>query len=237
MKEAIVSLLLLRTAIKPIARRRCSLCQYEGYFKAYGRPVRLDARCPNCNSFERHRLLMLAIQREQIPGFNRENADVLHFAAEPIFEKIFRQRFSSYQTADLFTPADLRLDLETIAVPDSSCDIVIANHVLEHVDDHKAALELHRILRDEGIFVCQVPIIEGWEQTYEDDAIEDESGRWLHYGQGDHVRYYGRDFRSRIEAGGLRLVKEVTSEGKDVIDYGLLRGEKVFVFQKMASEP
>ena len=43
-----------------------------------------------------------------------------------------------------------------------------------------------------------VPIIEGWEETYEDKSIN-ENNRCIHYGQGDHVRFYGKDFRQRIE--------------------------------------
>ena len=131
-----------------------------------------------------------------------------------------------------FQEADVKLDMESIDVDDEQYDIIIASHVLEHVDDKKASSELLRVLVDGGIFVCQVPIVEGWESTYEDDSITSEEDRWLHFGQGDHVRYYGADFRERISASGLILKNEYTSEGEDVIRYGLLRGEKTFVFQK-----
>ena len=53
----------------------------------------------------------------------------------------------------------------------------------------------------------------------------------MHFGQEDHVRYYGADFRQRISAGGFKLINEFTSEGEDVLRYGLLRGEKTFVFE------
>ena len=77
-----------------------------------------------------------------------------------------------------------------------------------------------------------VPIIEGWEETYEDKSIINENNRCIHYGQGDQVRFYGKDFRKRIKKNGLKLFQELTAEGKDVIKYGLMRGEKVFVFIK-----
>ena len=70
------------------------------------------------------------------------------------------------------------------------------------------------------------------EKTYEDKSITSENNRCIHYGQGDHVRYYGRDFRQRIEKNGLKLAQELTAEGNDVIKYGQKRGEKVFVFIK-----
>ena len=85
--------------------------------------------CPSCGSFERHRLLALAIHNCAIPGFNDESADVLHFAPERILEEKFRLTFDNYFTANLFNDADLRLDIENIELLDQSLDIVIANHI------------------------------------------------------------------------------------------------------------
>lgn len=176
---------------------------------------------------------MLAITRGEIKNFLKSDAKVLHFAPEAILKTKFREHFSNYITADLFADADLVLNLENIDLEDDQYDLIIANHVLEHVDDRKAASELRRILRSGGVFVCQVPIIEGWDSTYENDEITSERLRWIHFGQGDHVRYYGSDFRERFCTAGFKLDKEFTSEGSDVIRYGLNRGEKVFVFEKI----
>jgi predicted SAM-dependent methyltransferase len=138
----------------------------------------------------------------------------------------------AYQTADLFQPADLKLNMEAIDLPDASVDLIIANHVLEHVDDAKASRELSRILRPNGVLLCMVPIVEGWATTYQNPDITTDEGRMLHFGQEDHVRFYGRDFRDRIAKGGFNLREEITAEREDVIRYGLVRGEKVFVFEK-----
>jgi SAM-dependent methyltransferase len=221
-----------RKALTPIAVRECNICDFKGYFKGFGRPFRLDAKCPSCGSLERHRLLMLAISRGEIKGLLSSDCYFLHFAAEKNLEQIFRDKFKYYQTADLYAKADIVLDLENINIGDERYDVILANHVLEHVDDEKASAELSRILRPKGILICQVPIVEGWPTTYENKSITSESDRWLHFGQGDHVRYFGADFRERICKGGFTLIKEYTSQGTDVIKYGLLRGEKVFVFEK-----
>lgn len=231
-RKQIKKVLSVKSALTPIAKRECNICGFSGYFGGFGRPLRLDARCPSCDALERHRLLMLAISRGEIKNFANENSRVLHFAPEKILESRFRDQFNDYTTADLYFDADLVLNLEEINVEDEQYDIIVANHVLEHVDDRKAAYELSRILKKGGVLVCQVPIVEGWNTTYENDAIQTEDERWLHFGQGDHVRFYGTDFRQRICNGGFKLIKEVTSEGSDVIQYGLLRGEKVFVFEK-----
>ena len=231
-KNQIFKIRLVKSALTPIAERECNICGYTGFFGGFGRPLRLDARCPSCESLERHRLLMLAISRGEIENFLNANARVLHFAPEKILEAKFRKQYDNYITADLYADADLVLNLEDIDVKDEQYDIIVANHVLEHVDDNKASYELFRILKKGGVLVCQVPIIEGWNATYENEAVKTDEERWLHFGQGDHVRFYGADFRTRICAGGFKLAKEITSEGVDVTRYGLLRGEKVFVFAK-----
>jgi len=227
-----VSIHMVRKALRPIAKRKCNICDYSGYFGIMGRPARLDAKCPKCDSLERHRLMMLGISRNQILLNDSQSLNVLHFAAEPILEKIFRKKWSKYRTADLYKKADLKLNLESIELPNASVNLIIANHVLEHVDDNKAGKELSRILTEKGILLCTVPIIEGWETTYENDLVNSDEDRRLHFGQGDHIRFYGRDFRERIERGGFKLINEITAEGEDVIKYGLGRGAKVFVFEK-----
>ena len=224
---------LVKVGITPIKERECNLCGFEGYFSVVGRPLRLDALCPNCGSMERHRLMMLALQGGDLPQMDDPKTAVLHFAAEPILERIFRERFDTYVTADFFVDADVKLNMEAMDVEDEQYDVIIANHVLEHVDDHKASAEIARVLTKGGVLLCQVPIVEGWATTYEDPSITTDEGRWLHFGQGDHVRFYGADFRERISAGGLKLTHEFTAEGTDVLRYGLLRGEKTFVFQKV----
>lgn len=231
-KNQLIQLLYIKMAVTPITKRSCNICDFKGYFKGFGRPYRLDARCPKCGSLERHRLLMLSIQRGEIEHFKKHDNSILHFAPEPILEKIFREQFDYYKTADLIKKADIKLNLENISLEDRKYDIVIANHVLEHVDDQKASSEIYRILKDEGVFVCEVPLIEGWEKTYENDEITDERDRLIHFGQEDHVRFYGKDFRDRIKKNGFILINEITAEGEDVINFGLIRGEKVFIFKK-----
>jgi SAM-dependent methyltransferase len=161
---------------------------------------------------------------------------ILHFAPEQVIEKQFRDKFEVgqefYRTADLFISADLKIDVEQMAVPSKSFSTVICNHVLEHVDDQKALSELYRILTEDGILIISVPIIEGWNLTYENKAITGPAERDLHFGQPDHMRYYGRDFRDRLSEAGFSC-EEVTAEGEDVVKYALLRGEKFFICKKI----
>ena len=123
---------------------------------------------------------------------------------------------------------DRRENIEAMSLPDASFDMVIASHVFEHVDDRRAMDEVKRILRPSGVLVCMVPIVEGWENTYENAGVASPAARELYFGQNDHVRYYGRDFRLRLRDAGFSL-DEFTADGSLSPRYALIRGEKVFV--------
>ena len=155
----------------------------------------------------------------------------MHFAPEKVLEKKLRGMYKEYKTADLFSSADLKLNIEKVDLPDKSIGTVIRNHVLEHINDAAAMMEIKRVLKDNGVFVVSVPIIEGWDHSYENEAIKDPALRELHFGQSDQVRFYGKDFRDRLGSGGF-LFDEITAGAEEAMRYGLVRGEKVFVCQK-----
>ena len=209
--------------------RECPICGYRGMFS----PVKHKPEiwCPGCDSRPRHRLLKLWMDREMrlAPG-----ARVLHFAAEPWVRAEMEARAAAYETADLNDKFELRLDITAITLAGGSVDMVIANHVLEHVDDRAALAELFRVLRPGGQAVLTVPLIEGFDRTYEDPAHDTPEARRLYYGDADHLRWYGRDFRERLAAPGFR-VAEFTALEPDASRYALHRGEKVFIGLKPAT--
>ena len=214
-----------------VARRACNICGRSGRFLAFGEPLRFDARCPGCGAMERHRLvaLWIAQHRERLA-----QAVVLHFAPEHALSRLLRPLARQYITADIDPGrADVALDIEAIDRPDASVDVVVCNHVLEHVDDRRALSELRRVLRPGGLALLTFPIVEGWERTYEDDGCRDPAERRRRFGQSDHVRYYGRDVRDRIRQAGFAL-EEFTAEEPHVDAYALLRGEKIFLAMRPA---
>ncbi len=205
----------------------CPICGYRGRFSAKGHKP--NVWCPQCDSRPRHRLLMLWMQRRmQLP----EKAQVLHFAAEPWMRAEMDRRGAVYRSADINDRFDLRLDIEAIALPDRSVDLVIANHVLEHVDDRAALAELFRILRPGGRAALTVPLVEGWDRTLEGEGL-DEAARRAQLGDPDHRRFYGRDVRERVRAAGF-VLEEFVAEEPDVSTHALHRGERIFVAQRPA---
>lgn len=204
---------LFRILVTPFyrgSRYRCPVC--ENSFKKmlpYGNQGTDNRLCPSCLSLERHRLLWLYLK--QRTSFFNDSLKVLHVAPEQPFIKRFKALPNlSYITADLLSPlADIRMDIQNIPQPDNTYDVVICNHVLEHVEnDAKAIGEIFRVLKPGGWAILQVPINWSSEATYEDPSIKTASEREKHFGQYDHVRYYGHDYPQRLRGAGFNVDDE-----------------------------
>ncbi len=174
-------------------------------FLPYGyQNIRHNALCPGTLSLERHRLLWLYLERQT--NFFNQHLNVLHMAPEQVFYKRFKQLKNwNYTTADLNSPlADVKADICNLPFSDESFDLVLCNHVLEHIpNDIRAMQELHRVLKKGGILIAQVPLDEKRSSTFEDDSITDKNERTRIFGQYDHVRIYGIDFYERIQMVGF----------------------------------
>jgi SAM-dependent methyltransferase len=216
-------------SLEPRHDHVCPLCGFTGRFLPFGLPPRPEARCPCCGALERHRLLAYV---DRVHGILQGAKALLHFAPEPLIATTLRRSCLLYVSADIADPAaDIRLDIENMDVPDGTFDTVLCSHVLEHVDDRRALAEIRRVLMPGGRLVAMVPLAEGCRRTYEDPQVRDPGTRELHFGQKDHVRRYGADFRDRVRDAGFGL-REFTAEGADAIRYGFTFGEKVFICEK-----
>jgi SAM-dependent methyltransferase len=216
----------LRHLARPVPRV-CNTCGFQGYFRAVGWPIRPEAQCPQCGSLERHRLFGLWLDANaSLVGGKR----VLHFAPEPVISALISCLAGEYVTADLTSGVgDIVVDIEHMtALRDGSFDVIICFHVLEHVDDRAALSEMHRVLTQPGMALLMTPVIEGWDYTYENYAVVTPLDRRVHFGQEDHIRYYGADLRKRIVDAGFSL-QEFTANEPQVHTYGLFRGDKLFI--------
>lgn len=191
----------------------CPVCKHSfrkflpyGYTKQTGRN---NALCPHCLSLERHRLMYLYLKEKT--DFFTKDLKVLHIAPEQCFYKRFRAMENlDYTTGDLESPiADVHFDVQAIPFADETYDVVICNHVLEHVDDDAQAMsEIYRILRPKGFAILQVPQNTESEKTYEDPTITDPLEREKHFLQKDHVRLYGLDYAERLSSIGFKVTAD-----------------------------
>ncbi len=172
----------------------------------YGKVQRPNALSPSSHSLERHRLLWLYLKRET--DFFQKKSSLLHIAPEQCFLDLFRRmKHLEYLTADLNSPiADISLDVQQMPFEDERFDMILCNHVLEHVpDDRKAMREICRVLRADGMAIMQVPQRFDWEKTLEDPSITDRAERERLFGQYDHLRMYGMDYPERLREEGFEV--------------------------------
>jgi SAM-dependent methyltransferase len=206
-------------------------------FLPYGyNKVRQGVLCPGCFSLERHRLLWLFLKNKT--SFFHDRLKVLHIAPEQCFYHRFRNMNNiEYITADLNSPlADVKLDVQCIPFNDNLFDVVICNHVLEHVrDDRKAMCEILRILKAGGFAILQVPMDITLETTYENPDIVTPKEREIHFRQKDHFRLYGRDYLQRLKECGFVLHDTNYLDQLDdavIQKYRLPRDEYMMAFYK-----
>jgi SAM-dependent methyltransferase len=185
---------------------------------------RENVLAPGTLSLERHRLLWLYLV--QTDFFSKE-LKLLHFAPEQAFYKRFKvQKNLDYTTTDIESPlATVKADICALPFENDQYDVILCNHVLEHIpDDHKAMRELYRVMKPGGWGIFQIPLEMNRLTSFQDDSITDPKKRAEIFGQYDHVRVYGMDYFDKLRAVGFEvdqvlLQNKLTSE--QIQRYGL----------------
>lgn len=196
--------------------------------------------CPWCGGHDRERHLFLYIEKS---GIFHDVAlkSVLHFAPEVrLSEYIASLGPAHYVRCDLFpaTPDVLRVDMLAMPFAANSFDLLIANHVMEHVaDDMMAISEISRVLKPGGFAILQTPYSAKLKVTWSDSGIDTDDGRLNIYGQEDHVRVFGRDIFDRFASCGLESKVQSHNNlltGFDGAYFGVNEEEPFFLFSKPA---
>lgn len=199
------------------------------------------AGCYNCGATDRERLVYTYLA-EEFGLFTTQHRRILHIAPEAsLSRQIRKHNFQRYVCGDKFAPGyhypgDVtNLDILQLPFADDSFDLIICNHVLEHIPDDQAAMrELLRVLRPGGQAILQVPFAKDVAETYEDPTATDPRQREQLFGQHDHVRLYGSDYGERLKAAGFSL--SVAHLAHRYPRYALNSDEPLFICSKAVEQ-
>jgi SAM-dependent methyltransferase len=191
----------------------CNICRWSGD-SFVGDFHSEMAQCPQCGSVARDRFLFWSFTSRS-PSLL--GARVLE--TSPRLGDDYRSamaRWFSYLCSDYDEGAHrgtVRLDLQAIDRPDSSFDVILTPHVLEHVPDTGAALtEIRRVLATGGRMYLQVPLLQG--RTAPPSTPE-------FHGDNTPVFWrFGFDLTQRLREHGFTTTLLCTQEWLDRVDEG-----------------
>lgn len=181
--------------------------------KVIGSGKRYNMLCPRCYSTDRDRLVYLYLKEKT--NFLKEKTRVLHIAPErtikhflaglPNIDYVPGDKFEEGYKGYYYDRDVQQMDVTELPFEENSFDLVICNHVLEHIkDDFKALSEIKRVLKQGGKAILQVPISIVLKATDEEEISSPEE-REKRFGQFDHVRLYALDYRYRLEKSGFKV--------------------------------
>ncbi len=221
--------------------KKCPICGYEGIdFEPYVNIIHREVECPQCKSHERHRALWLFFHERK--DILKKGNRFLHFAPEIQFNDLLRNSGIEYHPVDIDdanTLVEEIVDIQDIPYENDYFDVIYCSNVLEHVeDDEKAMNELYRVLKPGGRALILVPINGiSYEipvdksKTYENPEYNTPELREKYYGQFDHLRIYGTDFKDKLTNVGFKVISDdyIKNLGHEIIDkYALIKDENIF---------
>lgn len=200
----------------------CNICgnqvnEFEGYTFAEsevfirhrvsgGGGKRNNVICPICGSRARFRWMYWVLGKYTTIFIHK--CSVLHIAPEEgIMEGIQANKLCDYYTGNINRSNTSMhiVDATSLQFKDDYFDYVIMNHVLEHIEDEaKAIMELKRVLKPGGKLILSFPICTDMD-TYENTNAKTPEERLKEFGQKDHVRLYGKDYKERLAKYGLKI--------------------------------
>lgn len=190
----------------------CNLCGWSGEAFSGGWHSE-SAQCPTCGSVARDRFLLFCMVKTLSPDRYRvlETSPRLGAAYRSAMARWFDYLASDFDLRG--HRAEVRIDLQDIALDDASIDLLLTPHVLEHVPDTDRALaEIRRVLSPGGWMFLQVPVLQGTTAR----PIEPEF-----HGDRTPVEWrFGPDLTPRLRDHGFETSLLCTSGLLDIVTSG-----------------
>jgi len=241
----------LRTFLLKGGNYLCPICNFNASkFLPYGKDhevikkydiigmgYRNNAMCPNCFSKDRERLVYLFLQKLLKQNLINLRSKIIHFSPESSLENnLFRKKFTNYTTADIITgKCDVDLNLQDFNYKEKNFDLVICNHVLEHIENDMVAIKnIYSILKPNGVAILQVPLSTLIKKDFKKENVNTDNGRLDNYGQIDHVRIISKEnYLKKLEQVGFKLKLDyMESEKNNITSYGLNLKEFIIQVEK-----
>lgn len=164
---------------------KCNICGGQEFKPAPGGRLSRTGKLPvciSCGSLERHRIFREIFEAIKMPEFITYSC--LQFSRDPSVEKGW---FKSCEVS-IFNKKN-SIDIQKIERPDEKYDVIIANHVLEHVLDYRAAIaEIVRVVSRRGFAFLSFPA----------PYYKQETKDWGYPKEDQHMHYriFGRDIEN-----------------------------------------
>jgi SAM-dependent methyltransferase len=191
----------------------CPICRWTGA-RFRGEAHVENSFCERCDSITRDRFLFWAFVARM------PHAEGLRvWETSPRMGARYRRAMSTwfrYLCSDFDERNHrgvVRIDLQRVALPDASVDVLLTPHVLEHVPDTGAALaEIHRVLAPGGRMFLQVPLLQGTTAPPTEPEFHDDDTPvfWR----------FGPDLTARLRDAGFDTVLLCTEEFRDAVREG-----------------
>tara|TARA_Y100000590_G_scaffold201045_1_gene228462 strand:- start:1522 stop:2244 length:723 start_codon:yes stop_codon:yes gene_type:complete len=190
--------------------------------------------CAMCASFERQRFLHYVYEEEILKA--GKDIKVLQFAPEKsVYDSVGKFENVDYTCCDLmpelypYAKGIVQEDGMNLSFEDKSFDIIIHNHILEHMpDDIRFLEETKRILKNDGKIIASIPF---YKDELCDDSFTSDEDRIEHYGQADHLRRYGKDILDVLKLDGLNI--EIINQNSYLTNQEL---ESIKAFQDISGD-
>ena len=187
----------------------CNICGWRGnqFDVSYSEVMRRDeiGVCPNCKSEPRQRALFKYLQQEFLSDYlyKIKDGNFLCLEIGPDRSNPVEKALVGivYMSVDFdASHAMIQMDLTDLTFKDSTFDLVVCSHVLEHIgDDARGISQIRRVLKQDGVALIQVPI------GYYDDPLGKYTVEFGERRVCEHYRSYGWDFADRLSGIGFKV--------------------------------